>query len=396
MSFIGLDLGTSAIKGVCWDAASGIRRTVNEAVALDYPAPAHVEIDPLRYEAQVIRILRYLAEASDGPVGGMAFAAASGNTLLCDTEGTPRTPIISWLDKRLTDWMPPAEWSIRATCGWPAIRTFPLMHLEDFRRTAPELLRTSVVSMNNCWLTWRLCGTHALDYSNATPFYLVDQTSRRYASYLDYYGLTVNQMPALVNPGTLIGTLRPELCAGQLTSSTKVVGGSFDHPAAARSAGIDEPGVLLLSCGTSWVGFYAARQRCDIPEKDLCDCYESATGGCWGGMFSVAEIGRELAAFVLAHYGDAPDNYRQFNEDALKAGTESRAVLLRIIDRFREKFVCHPGMTRLVLCGGPSEGKAVPQLLESILGLPVTVSPYRSYAGAVGAAMLANHHEHSY
>ncbi|MBQ6474270.1 MAG: hypothetical protein IJJ33_19970 [Victivallales bacterium] len=390
MSFIGLDLGTSAIKGVCWDAATGIRRTVNEKVALDYPKPSHVEIDPLRYEEQVYRILRHLAEASDGAVGGMAFAAASGNTLLCDGDGNPRTPIISWLDKRLTDWRPPAEWAVRATCGWPAIPTFPLMHLEHFRRTSPETLRASTVSMNNCWLTWRLCGIHALDYSNATPFYLVDQEARRYAPYLDHYGLDEGQLPRLVNPGELIGTLRPELCGGQLTPATKVVGGSFDHPAAARSAHIDAPGALLLSCGTSWVGFYAARNRRDIPDYDLCDCYQSASGGCWGGMFSVAEIGRELASFVLAHYGDSSDNYRQFNADALTAGTESRAMLLKIIDRFREKFVRHPGVTRLVLCGGPSEGESVPKLLEKSLGLPVTVSPYRSYAGAVGAAILAS------
>ncbi|NLZ60662.1 MAG: hypothetical protein GX901_08370, partial [Lentisphaerae bacterium] len=44
---------------------------------------------------------------------------------------------------------------------------------------------------------------------------------------------------------------------------------------------------------------------------------------------------------------------------------------------------------RIVMCGGPAEGKAWPIILQKTLQLPIQTSPYQSYAGALGAAMLA-------
>ena len=70
----------------------------------------------------------------------------------------------------------------------------------------------------------------------------------------DSYGITERQLPELVPSGSLIGTLKPELCGGALTAKTRIVAGSFDHPTAARAAGVTRPGEMLLSCGTSWVG----------------------------------------------------------------------------------------------------------------------------------------------
>ena len=141
MTSIGLDLGTGAIKGVCWNQEKGILKKISERVTFNHPAPAHCEIDPISYKEQVLCIINKLADAAEEEITGIAFAAASGNTLLCSHDGKPLTPIISWLDNRLEDWMPPQEWDVRNTCGWRAIRTFPLMHLEYFRRTCPEVLK---------------------------------------------------------------------------------------------------------------------------------------------------------------------------------------------------------------------------------------------------------------
>ena len=112
MNTIGLDLGTGAIKGVLWNADRGILQSASERISIRRPHPGWAELDAGEYLAQVLRILRALAAASDTPVDAIAFAAASGNTLLCAPDGTPRTPIISWLDKRL-DWQPPSDWNAR-------------------------------------------------------------------------------------------------------------------------------------------------------------------------------------------------------------------------------------------------------------------------------------------
>ena len=389
MTSIGLDLGTGAIKGVCWNGQKGVLKSISKRVVFDHPAPDRAELDPAAYTELVLDIIRTLAESSEEEITGISFAAASGNTLLCAPDGTPRTPIISWLDKRLDDWLPPAEWQVRKTTGWPAIRTFPLMHLEYFRRTDPQLLKSSVVAMNNDFLVWRLCGEHLLDSSDAAPFYLWDQTANDYAPWLEYYGLTPAQLPRILPVGSVAGTLKREFHRGNLTGKTIIRLGSFDHPAAARAAGILEPGNMLLSCGTSWVGFYPCATRNQVPENELCDAFRSGSGCCWGAMFSIAKAGVKTEEFICSRYGNTPDRYDRFNEEALAGDGPARALMLEVIDRFKERFDRHGKVRRLVVCGGPSEGAGWLRFLRERIDADIEVSPYHSYTGAVGAAMIA-------
>ena len=389
MNCIGLDLGTGAVKGVCWNSRKGILKKISERVAFEHPAPDWIEIDPEKYREQIFRIIAELAQGADGAVDGIAFAAASGNTMLCDPSGKPWTPVISWLDTRLKDWLPPEEWQVRQTTGWPRIPTFTLMHLEYFRRTAPDLLTSSQIAMNNDYLTWELCGSHTLDSSNAAPFYLWDQAKQSPAPYLDYYGIRPDQLPEIVNPGTPAGFLKKQYRQGNLTEKTVIAAGSFDHPAGARAAEVTEPGSMLLSCGTSWVGFYPVRRREDVPEKELCDTFRSGSGGCWGAMFSLAKVGVEVENFICDRYGKGAARYEEFNSEAEKAGTPAQEMMLSVIRRFKERFDRHAGVNRIVLSGGPSEGKTWPKLIEECLQVKVEISPYHSYTGAVGAAQLA-------
>lgn len=386
--YLGFDLGTGAVKAVCWHPRKGIVRNISERVKFSTPQPGFMEIDPQDYLEQVLRMMQQLAEAASGPIGGISFAAASGNTLLCSAEGVPLYPIISWLDKRL-DWTPPAEWRVRELIGWPAIPAFPLMHLEWFRREKPELLRNAAIGMSNDFLCWKLCGRRALDSSSATPFYLQDQQNFRWhPPYLKHYGIHETQLPELLQPGNPIGTVNPELAGGNLTSETVLCAGSFDHPSGARAENITAPDEMLISCGTSWVGFYPVQRREEIPGDELCDPFQSASGGCWGAMFSVAGVGVEIEDFVLGRYGSGAARYEQFNAEALEGGTPARALMQSVIDRFVARLKGRRPR-RLVMTGGPAEGQAWPRLLEEALHFPVEVSSYRSYAGAVGAAMLA-------
>ncbi|MFA6928992.1 MAG: FGGY family carbohydrate kinase [Lentisphaeria bacterium] len=385
---LGFDLGTGAIKGVCWHPRRGVVCSLSERVKFSSPEPGRMEISPQDFLDQVLRMIRQLAQAANTEIGAIAFAAASGNTLLCSAKAVALYPVISWLDKRL-DWTPPAEWRVREVTGWPAIPAFPLMHLEWFRREHPGLLRNAAIGMNNDFLCWKLCGRRALDSSSATPFYLQDQQNCCWHQpYLSHYGIKETQLPELLKSGSRIGTLNAEFAVGNLTTQTRLTAGSFDHPAGARAEKVTRPDEMLISCGTSWVGFYPVERRSDIPQDELCDPFQSAAGGCWGAMFSLAGVGVEIEDFVLGRYGAESSRYEQFNAEALESGTPARALMQSVIARFVAKLGTRRPR-RLVMSGGPAEGQAWPRLLEEALHFPVEVSSYRSYAGAVGAAMLA-------
>ena len=389
METIGLDLGTGAIKGVRWNSGKGITGRATRSVPLRRPEPGRVELDAEEYLRTILGLLAELATLPGEPLDAIAWDAASGNTVLCDNVGTPLRPAISWLDTRLPGWRPPEEWHVRQVTGWPAITTFPLMHLEYFLRTEPELLASAQVTMLNELLSWRLTGKRGLDRSSATPFYLANQSTGEYhLPYLKHYHLTQEQLPPLMNTGETIGHIKPEFAVGDLTSSTRVVAGCFDHPAGARAANVEKPGNLLLSFGTSWVGFHPVLRREDVPERELCDPFQSSHGGCWGAMFSVSSIGLEIEHFVRERYGDTPERYEHLNSEGLNPTSEASSMMRQVVGRFRDKLGGRE-FGRVVMIGGPSEGEAWEKHIADGLGIRPERCAYRSYSCAVGAAMIA-------
>jgi xylulokinase len=383
MKSIGLDLGTSAIKGVLYDGKQVLAEGHRDVPLLR--EGEKVEIDALGHWEDAWSLICELGRQSDEAIVGIAMAAASGNTLLTELDGTPRTRIVSWLDKRESP-LEPVD--LHELVGWPWNGGFPLVHLAWWRQHKPELMADNPnVFMNNDWLAFKLTGKRGLDHSSATPFFLQDQARGVYSEeLLALVGLLPSQLSPLCPSGTEIGRLRPELANGNLTCDTKVYSGSFDHPSAARAVGMTTPGDILLSCGTSWVGFSPIDTR-RVRKGFLCDPFESYRGGPWGEIFSIARIGLELESFIVSRYGDGADRYDLFNSEALATEGAARDLVLSTIDRFKSRLEFTP--RRLVMVGGPSEGKAWRHFIGERLGLTVEISPFAKQAGAVGAAMLA-------
>ena len=156
---------------------------------------------------------------------------------------------------------------------------------------------------------------------------------------------------------------------------------------AARALDVTHPDDLLVSCGTSWVGFQPVPER-RIAAGVLLDPFLGEAGGPWGRLFSVAQIGLEIEQWIRGRFGDAPDRYATCNAEALAGDTPSRRMMRAIIGRFKARLGSRRPR-RLVMAGGPAEGAAWPVLLAHELEIPVGVSPFHQDAGAVGAARLA-------
>ena len=294
---IGLDLGTSRFKGVLVDSKTkqilaSAERTVRY---LPTEQPGRMEIDPKEHRQCFISLLRELTAQSKGcPVQAIACASAAGNTLLLDPKtGMPLTPVISWLDARAQKETLPAlagldPEKLRELTGWPVVEIMPTAHLAWLLRHEPEKLQSAFVSQNHEYLLWFLTGVHAIDLSSAVPFRLVDQLKESYAPELiARFGLTEQQLPQLVDVGTEIGHV--SIAAGRetgLSPETRVFAGCFDHPAAARGENILAAGELLLSCGTSWVGFFPCRDREKLLKaKLLIDPFLRNENMMWGECF---------------------------------------------------------------------------------------------------------------
>jgi len=430
---IGLDIGTSAIKGVLLDPARGVLAEARRATELLRPAQGQVEFSAERCFELVCEAIRELAGRTPpgSKVRGLALSGATGNTCLFDRDLRPLCNVISWMDERAkTEWrelLPDLDaGQVYPLVGWPFGGMFPLAHLAWLRTHEAALYaRAAHRLMHITYLYHRLTGRLAIDHSTATTFFLQDQIQGRWhAPYLDMLGLSADELPELLPCGTAIGPLTADAVQRTgLDQAVTVVLGAFDHPSAARAAGVVAPGGLLLSCGTSWVGFYPAADRdLALSQRMLVDPFLQPAGP-WGAMFSLAGVGVAIDRLFDELVFQGTRDYALLNRLAGECGPgaeglsidpadpaarepgrlasvrahhspaqAARAIMEGVVFAMRGRIeqLASAGMPArsIAMVGGPSESPVWTRIVADVTGLPVRLFGGQA-AGAAGAAMLA-------
>jgi sugar (pentulose or hexulose) kinase len=428
---LGLDLGTSAIKGivVCPDGEIAAQGKV--PTNLERPQEGWVEFDAEDHYRSICELIKdlYSQIPQGGQVVALAMAAASGNTLLADEQGNPLTKVINWMDARTKgrtgELLPELDaGGVHKVAGWPFLESFPLAHLAWFKAEMPDEYKNAAhYCMNTDWVLFRLTGKWGMDPSTGTTFYLQDQQKNTwYKPFLDQLGIPEEKLSKLAPSGTILGTLIAKAAQDTgLEPDTKVVLGVFDHPSAARGTGTLKEGELLLSCGTSWVGFYPISDRdLAISQKLLVDPFLQPTGP-WGCMFSLPKIGENIDWYIdnlVAGTGDK-NKYDTFNIKAQAAPLGANGVVVNPLEepgrvkkelndrsseeisrgvmegtafQMRKKLeaLAAAGIqaTSITMVGGPAESPVWPQIVADVTGLELKLANGQT-AGALGAAILA-------
>lgn len=424
---IGLDIGTSSVKGVLLTLERQIVFSTKKVFHYDMLDNGGVEISAGEYLSACLQVLKKLAQAAnDGVIKGVCASSASGNLLLLDRQKQPMTGIISWQDKRVADEAREVlngmdTGAFYRCIGWPySFKSFPLSQLCYIKKHSPQLLEEcSMACMSTEYLYYILTGKWGISSSAGTTYYLIDQQKGKYIKLLvEYLGLTEVKLPPVMPCGTILGGVKKEM-AGicGIPAGTPVVLGSFDHPSAARGAGVLKEGEMLLSCGTSWVAFFPISDReKGIQARMLVDPF-LYPDGCYGAMSSIASISGRLQTYVNRYIDDSEQAFQKLSElakqsipganglyinpleepldetitafpkkDIARALMEGTVGLLKQrLDNLAEKGI---SAKSAVMVGGPSEDPYWISLIEEICNISVKVV-HGSFAGAVGAAVIA-------
>ncbi len=433
---MGLDLGTSAVKGVLLSLEGSILYRTARKINLISAGMGRHEMDAAEYMETVLSAIRELAAEAAGAgntVAALSMVAAAGNSLLCGDDGNPMTPIISWMDTRIGDRWPEYfpgldKAEVYRITGWPWNGLFSLAHFRWFLDHYREEIKPDTrFVMNNDWIYHRLTGRWAVDPSSATPSFIYDQQGGDWSSYiLKFLGIEKNRLSAVYPTGTPVCAISPRGAAETgLNPETVLVTGCFDHPGAARGVGVLDPGEALFSCGTSWVGFYPLKDReTGLKAKMLIDPFRSS-GGPWAGMTSLPKIGTALSRLVETFFPgkNLEEKFANFNTEASRfrplpgtpvidplkwsggfrrpedtetaeRGTAWEAYALMTGSAYRMKKnnlgLEQQGITadRIVMAGGPAESEVWPQIIADVLEKPVQLAAGK-HSGAAGAAVLA-------
>ena len=420
---LGLDLGTTAIKGVVIDQNRKIIAEASKNTRFITPHREWFETDPEEHYQDVCSVIRKLTAATPGKITALAMAVASGNSLLTDDNGKPLNNIINWMDKR-AEQNPPqslkklSSRELHMITGWPCLSTFPLAQLAWLQENQPDTYEhAGRYCMNSDWLLFRLTGKWVMDYSTATTSHLQEQTTFSYhKEFLNLLNIPESKLSKLIPSAHRISNIKAEALANTgLSESTMIVSGSFDHPSAARALEVHDPGQLMLSCGTSWVGLFPENNRQKIIDLGLlCNPFLAPDGGAWSAIFSVPYIGRTIDWYIDNLIAPGQSNKHEiFDESASKASSGagglkidlrkppeyindsreniSRAVMEGAAELLNERIqsLTSSGITfdNAVMVGGPSKSPIWPHIVEEITG--ISLKGGSQHAGAKGAAIMA-------
>ncbi len=423
---IGLDIGTSSIKGVLMSVDGKIKKEAHASFTYE-TAGAIVEIPAERFIASCVSAIKTLADAaSDGEICGLCSASASGNIVLIGKDGKPSTPIINWQDKRVDG--EPREIlgdmdldAFYKRIGWPfGGKAFPLAQACYIKKHNPELLKNcGKLTMSTEYLYYVMTGKWGISGSAGTPFYFIDQVTGKYIpELLEALGLDESCFPPVMPCGSILGTTTEEFSSKTgIPAGIPVILGTFDHPSAARGAGVLSEGELLLSCGTSWVGFFPIRDRERIANaKMLIDPFLSPNG-CWGAMTSVASVSARIKLYVDKYIEKSNTAFDTLSLLAKKSVAGAGGLSINLFDEPNDekilafpkehiaRAICEGAVNLLkakldslkeigisaesaVMVGGPSENPVLVELISEMCGFPVKVT-HGASAGAVGAAIMA-------
>ena len=424
--YIGFDLGTTNIKAVLVDDSLSVISAAKREMNYIEPEPGFKETNPETLLESIFDILNELVTSAENKndIKAVCFSGATGNTMLLDEANKPLTNIISWLDTRPVKSLFTVD-EVYPVAGWPAVEIFPLAHLSWWKENAKEIYKKAKrIVMNNDFITSRLTGNFTLDYSTATTSHLYNQLDKCWHKpFLDKLEIKEEQLSKLLPTGTPIGNLT-KFAAEQtgLSENVIVISGAFDHPTAARAVGVEEEGDLLLSCGTSWVGFFPIIDRKKaLKLKVLIDPYLSDETGHWGAIFSLPKLGIKIDNWInkLAENYEIPEKekFDFFNREAGKSKLSDNSLIINIEDEPTNEIlktnsaadvarkimesvarmlkdeidkINTAGITtkNISMVGGPTNSDIWIKIISEITGLKINLG-YGEYTGAIGASKLA-------
>jgi len=260
--YIGLDLGTSGLKGVLIDDNQRVVAEATAPLTVQRPHPGWSEQDPAAWIAAAEAVLTTLGAGDLSAVRGIGLSGQQHGAVVLDASDKVLRPAILWNDTRSHAEAASldADPRFRAISGNIVFPGFTAPKLVWMARHEPELrAQVAKVLLPKDYLRLWLTGEHVGDMSDSAGTSWLDTGARDWSdALLGATDLGREHMPRLVEGSEPSGMLRGEL-AGRfgLPSGVIVAGGGGDNAASAVGVGVVRAGEAFVSLGTSGVLFAA-------------------------------------------------------------------------------------------------------------------------------------------
>ena len=309
MLYIGIDLGTSAVKLLLMDENGNIQKIVSKEYPLYFPKPGWSEQKPEDWYVQSMEGIRELtAECDKSQVAGISFGGQMHGLVALDKDDQVIRPAILWNDGRTgkqTDYLNQVigKDKLSEYTANIAFAGFTAPKILWMKENEPEnYAKIAKIMLPKDYLAYRLSGSFCTDVSDASGMLLMDVKNRCWSKeMLEICGITEEQLPKLYESYEVAGTLKPDV-ANELgfSESVKVIAGAGDNAAAAVGTGTVGDGRCNISLGTSGTIFISS-EKFGVDEHNALHSFAHADGHyhLMGCMLSAASCNKWWSEEIL-------------------------------------------------------------------------------------------------
>ena len=433
MLYIGIDLGTSAVKLLMMDETGAIKKIVSREYPLSFPHPGWSEQEPEDWYRETIEGLRELLDGCDkNEVAGISFGGQMHGLVILDADDNVIRPAILWNDGRTskeTDYLNEVigKEKLSEYTANIAFAGFTAPKILWVKENEPEnFARIAKIMLPKDYLAYRLTGSFCTDLSDASGMLLLNVKDRCWSDeMIEICGIKKEMLPTLYESYEKVGCVLPETAAMLgLGENVVVAAGAGDNAAAAVGTGTVGDGMCNVSLGTSGTIFISS-DKFGVDRFNALHSFDHADGhyhlmGCmlsaascnkwWmDGIVGTKEYAAEQAAIERLGENDVfflpyLMGERSPHNDPFARGTfigmtmdtsradMTQAVLEGVAFGLRDCLEVSKSLginiSRTKIVGGGAKSPLWRKIIANILGITVEV-PACEEGPSMGGAMLA-------
>ncbi|SCX92042.1 xylulokinase [Lachnospiraceae bacterium XBB2008] len=435
MLYIGVDLGTSAVKLLLMEGSGKIEKIVSREYPLSFPHPGWSEQSPEDWYTQTMDGLKeLLSDCDKSQVAGISFGGQMHGLVILDSDDNVIRPAILWNDGRTTE----ETDYLNDVIGKNKLSEYTA-NIAFAGFTAPKILwvknkepenfaKIAKIMLPKDYIAYKLSGVHCTDVSDASGMLLLDVKNRKWSKeMLEICSVKEEQLPKLFESYETVGDILPAVADELgLPKTVKIVAGAGDNAAAAVGTGTVGNGACNISLGTSGTVFISS-DKFGVDENNALHSFDHADGTyhLMGCMLSAAscnkwweediigtedfvteqkaitedKLGRNHVYFLPYLMGE-----RSPHNDPLARGTfigmtmdtsradMTQAVLEGVAFALRDSLEVARSLgidlQRTKICGGGAKSPLWKKMIANIMNIKVDVIESEQGPG-MGGAMLA-------
>ena len=278
--YIGLDLGTSGLKGLLVDRLGNVIKESNESYPVHYPRDGWSEQNPEDWIAATRKIIKTLSQGVEGDVKGISIGGQMHGLVILDEQDNVIRPAILWNDGRTqkqTDYLNNVigKERLSALTANIAFAGFTAPKILWMKENEPEnFAKIAKITLPKDYVAYMLTGVHSSDYSDASGTLLLDVEHKCWSKDMcKICSVKEEWLPRLYESYEVTGKVLKEFGL----PNAVFVAGAGDNAAAAIGTGTVKNGSCNISLGTSGTVFISG-DTFSVDKKNALHAFAHANG----------------------------------------------------------------------------------------------------------------------